>query len=318
MTQISAYAVSLVVPIYNAGTFLPRCLHSIRQQSLQNIQIICVDDGSTDNSAKLLSEAAAADKRFTIITQENRGLSEARNRGLEEVKGKYVFFLDADDYLHPQALEIFYNVAEKSQAPVVISDCFLRLGKDKQKKQTYDSSNVSYKLCCHPLEDLYSHRFVSAVVWNKLYRTDTLQNLKFIKGIYFEDWPFTACLFAALDKFALIHEKLYVYNTTSPSIVRSDFSVKKIQDYITGIHYVHRYLMQQNKQNEWQIIRKKRITTSMKMILSKISKSQNNKDELEKYFLQEYAKLKQENLVYFSELSLKSQLRLLRIMWHQR
>ena len=121
-----------------------------------------------------------------------------------------------------------------------------------------------------------------------------------------------------IAKFALIKEKLYMYNTTSPSIVRSSFSLKKIHDYILGIRHVYNYFMAQNKNDEWNIVRKKRISLSLKMVLSKITKSTENKDELEAYFKQEYLKLKSEGIVSFMDLTLKSKFRLLRLMWHQR
>ena len=318
MTDTAAVAISVIIPIYNVEKYLPRCLESVINQSFSNIEIICVNDGSTDNSGKILAKFGAKDARFRIITQDNQGLSASRNNGMEIASGSYIFFLDADDFLHPQALEIFYNTALQSGCPIVISSTFCRLGKDSLNCKKYETDSVPYKVCSNPLTDLYKHRLVSAVVWNKLYRTSALRRFRFIEGIYYEDWPFTTCVFSNISSFAMIREKLYMYNTSSPSITRSTFSIKKIHDYIRGIRHVYNYFAAKNKMNQWDIVRKKRISLSLKMILSKITKSAENKNTLEAFFKQEYLKLVEDGLISFRDLTLKSKFRLLKIMWHQR
>lgn len=318
MTDTAAVAISVIIPIYNVEKYLQRCLNSVVNQTFDNIEIICINDGSTDKSGEILSKFALNDPRFRVITQENQGLSASRNNGLEVASGAYIFFLDADDYLHPQTLEIFYNTAQKSECPIVISTSFCRLGKDLLKTKKYRTSEISYKIYTNPLEDLFKHRLVSAVVWNKLYRSTALKHFRFIEGIYYEDWPFSTCVFANISRFSAINEKLYLYNTTSPSIVRSSFSIKKIQDYICGIRHIYNYFKACNNPTQWNIVRKKRISRSLKMILSKITKSTENKNELEQYFLQEYLKLKNDGIITFRDLTLKSKIRFLRILWHQR
>lgn len=318
MASTTQSAVSIIIPVYNVEQYLQRCLKSVQKQTLTNIEIICINDGSTDNSGNIIQKFASADNRFKVITQENQGLSASRNNGINAASGEYIFFLDSDDYLHPQALEIFYKTALRSNAPVVISKCFEKKHTAALQLKDFTCDTIPYRLCKTPLNDLYKHRFVSAVVWNKLYKTELIKRFHFIEGIYFEDWPFTACIFADISCFALIKEKLYIYNKISPSIVRSQFSTKKIHDYIYGIRYVYNYFRNQGRMKEWEIIRKRRITSSLKMILSKIAKSLENRSELEAYFKQEYTKLAAEKIIFFSELSLKSKFRLLRLMWHQR
>jgi glycosyltransferase involved in cell wall biosynthesis len=311
-------AISIIIPVYNAAKYLTRCLSSVQQQSLKNIEILCINDGSTDESARLLEQFAENDIRFKIINQENQGLSAARNTGLEKATGDYIFFLDADDWLHPQALEIFYNAAQKSGAPVVVGETFCRLGKDKPNLCTYKPQNLNFSLRFSPLHDLYKKRRVSAVAWNKLYRADVVRSHRFINGIFFEDWPFTTCLFSDIDFFAAIKQPLYMYNTFSCSITRSDFSIKKIQDYMTGIRYVAEYFSKSEREKKWRLVQRKRIATSVKMMLSKISKSSDNKQQLESYFKQEFMSLRQQNIIRFNDLSLKSKFRLCRLWWHQR
>ncbi len=311
-------AISIIIPVYNAAAYLTRCLSSVQQQSLQNIEVLCINDGSTDESTRLLEQFAENDIRFKIINQENHGLSAARNTGLEKATGDYIFFLDADDWLHPQALEIFYNAAQKSGAPVVVGETFCRLGKDKPNLCTYKPQNLNFSLRFSPLHDLYKKRHVSAVAWNKLYRADVVRSQRFINGIFFEDWPFTTCLFADIDFFAAIKQPLYMYNTSDYSITRSNFSIKKIQDYMTGIRYVAEYFNTPERQKKWRLVQKKRIAVSVKMMLSKISKSPDNLPQLEACFKEEYLPLWQKKIICWRDLSLKSKFRLCRLLWHQR
>ena len=105
--------VSVVIPVYNTYKYLPECLESVINQTLADIEIICINDGSTDFSSKILEEYASKDKRIKIISQNNQGVSCARNRGLEIARGEYIYFLDSDDKITLTALEELYDIAEK-------------------------------------------------------------------------------------------------------------------------------------------------------------------------------------------------------------
>ena len=310
--------ISVVVPVFNAASYLPRCLSSVQKQTIANLEILCINDGSTDNSGQILQQFAAADERIKIINQINKGLSAARNCGITAAQGRYIFFLDADDYLHPQALEILHTAANMSHAPVVVGETFCNLCRRKPNTVVYDLHKMKPTIYHHPLSDLYRKRKVSAVAWNKLYRADIIKHRRFIEGILYEDWPFTTCLFADIDFFAGVPMPLYMYNTEATSITRSNWNVKKIKDYMIGIDYVYKYFSQPEKQHQWPLVQRCRIALSLKMVLSKISKSKENIAELEKFFKQEYLKLKQQKIISFRQLTLKSKFRLLRLLWHQR
>lgn len=312
--------ISVVIPVYNVEKFLPRCLDSVLMQTFTNIEIICINDGSEDGCPTILKEYAAKDKRLRIVSQPNRGLSAARNVGLDMANGEYIFFLDSDDFLHPQTLDIFYNVALKTNAPLIISSDFNKFYDENYviSDNFLPVQDTKYKLSANPLRDLYKYRIVSSVAWNKLFRADCIKSARFIEGISFEDWPFITCLVSSLKTMAVINEKLYMYNAGCPSITRSPFSVKKIHDYMVGIYHVYNYFQQKGDAEQWKLVQNKRVSVSLKMVLSKISKSAENRDELEKYFKKEYKKLTAENIVNFNHLSFKSKCRLLCLMWHQR
>ena len=108
--------VSVIIPVYNVEKFLRDCIESVINQTLSDIEIICINDGSPDNSIDILNEYASIDPRITVISQENRGLSVARNRGMRLAKGKYLYFIDSDDkLLDPDALEVLYTKAEEKR-----------------------------------------------------------------------------------------------------------------------------------------------------------------------------------------------------------
>ncbi len=111
--------ISIIIPIYNVEKFLPKCLNSVVSQSYKNIEIIAVDDGSTDESGKIADKYAQNDSRIVVLHKKNGGLSSARNAGLKLAKGKYVLFLDSDDYITSQAVEILLKYAIKENASIV-------------------------------------------------------------------------------------------------------------------------------------------------------------------------------------------------------
>ena len=137
--------VSVIIAVYNAESTLRQCLDSILAQSLKEIEIICVDDGSADQSAMILKEYADSDERVRIITQENQGAGAARNTGLEEAKGEYLSFLDADDFFEPDMLEKAYLKAKEGDARIVV------FGSDQYREDLDEFREVSWTLRKHAL-----------------------------------------------------------------------------------------------------------------------------------------------------------------------
>ena len=112
-------AISIIVPIYNVEKYLRRCLDSVLNQTFSDWEAICVNDGSPDNSDKILAEYASRDKRFKIVNKTNGGLSDARNAGFPHATGKYIMYLDSDDFIHPQTMEIAYKMAVRDNSDMV-------------------------------------------------------------------------------------------------------------------------------------------------------------------------------------------------------
>ena len=112
--------VSVIIPVYNTGPYLEECLNSARNQTLKNIEIICVNDGSTDHSLDILQNCAKQDNRVIVINQKNQGVSHARNVGIQHAKGKYIYFLDSDDYLAHEALDTLVNTMDAGDLEILL------------------------------------------------------------------------------------------------------------------------------------------------------------------------------------------------------
>lgn len=215
--------VSVIVPIYNTEDYLNECLTSIINQSLKDIEIICIDDGSTDNSLEILREFAKMDKRITIFSQKNKGQGSARNLGLKHAKGEYICFVDSDDILKLNELKDTYNICSKNSLDFLVFKLFTYnegTGKKYNEKQ-YEMEDIkSFKNKVFNYNDLKSSIFkipVSPV--NKLYNGDFLRNLniKFPENIIFEDNIFFWDVLFNSKRISLYDEYLYIRRRHSNS-----------------------------------------------------------------------------------------------------
>jgi glycosyltransferase involved in cell wall biosynthesis len=184
-------AISIAVPVYNVEKYLIKCLNSIFKQSFKDIEVICVDDGSTDKSPLILKEFSKIYENMKIITQENQGLSVARNAAVAEAKGKYTMFIDADDLLTMgTALERLYNYAESHNSDVVIFD-FLSGGVDLKNPQRHHFPNVAERYGETSfnafLAEPFVYRFIPVATWTKLYKTKVIRDIQFVPNLNNQD-----------------------------------------------------------------------------------------------------------------------------------
>ena len=259
--------VSVIVPVYNVERYLARCLDSILSQTYRKLEVICINDGSTDGSRDIVVDYVTKDSRIIAIDQANGGLSAARNRGLSVATGDWVIFVDSDDWIPPYAVERSLKIAEESGAMVVASRNYL------VEEQGGDSARpcdcASWKLLSPALAKIVGQRKIQSSACNKLYSVQVLKNRRFIEGIYFEDWPFVTCLFGDLDYFALADAPMYVYCKNGESTVRSSFNEKKVDSYLTGISFVAEYF----RDHAMQKYAMRRIAIAVKMLVGKVWKS---------------------------------------------
>lgn len=136
--------VSIIIPVYNVSNYLKTCLESVINQTYKELEIICINDGSTDNSLEILKEYASKDKRIIIIDKKNAGVSAARNDGIEKSNGEYIFCMDSDDYIDNDFIEVFYNNAEKNNSDLVVLSTFWNL--DKRVNKDYHSALPTWSM----------------------------------------------------------------------------------------------------------------------------------------------------------------------------
>lgn len=208
--------VSVIIPVYNSEKFLKRCVNSLRKQTLKEIEMIFINDGSTDNSLSILKSFEKIDNRIKIINQENSGPSIARNNGIKIAKGEYISFVDSDDWLDINMYKEMLELAHKSKADVVISDIIVI---NSNSKQYVNGLNIKGKeLFKDDIEEyiikelLKNSKYNS--MWNKLYKKNIiLENSIFLdEGLFYaEDWLFNIEFFTKINKAAYIKKAFYYY-----------------------------------------------------------------------------------------------------------
>ena len=208
--------VSVVIPIYNVEDYLEDCLDSIVNQTLTDIEIICVNDGSKDNSLEILNEYAKKDDRITVIDQENGGHAVATNRGMDCAKGKYLFLMDSDDMLKLDALEKTYNVAEEKNVDFVL---FQAINYDDEKNEFYEAENYNMSLIADRVgDDIFSFDDLgdlslrmAVTPWTKLYNREFVVNseVRFPEGLIFEDNIFFWEILLNAERIYFLKEHLF-------------------------------------------------------------------------------------------------------------
>lgn len=263
--------ISVIIPVYNVEKHLEKCLKSVINQTFQDMEIICVDDGSTDGCANILKKFANKDKRISVITQKNQGLSIARNNGLAKAKSEYISYVDSDDFVHPEFLQKLYELAQEYKADVVGCD-FAKIYSNESLPDLQGAKPKEYIPALPVL--LHRKNFIHFNVWNKLYTRRVIKDIDFVPGIYFEDWVYNSCVFAGAKSFVWLDEKLYGYRISDNSIMRSSFNHKKLDDYVSGIHAVRKFYKEKFPEH-WKDVRDTRVARTVKMLMNSTRRSHN-------------------------------------------
>ena len=300
--------VSVIIPVYNVEKYLPECLDSLLAQTYPHWQAICVNDGSKDNSLQILQQYAAKDKRFSIINQANQGLSMARNNGLKQAKGEYVYFLDSDDCLHPQCLEVASSCAEKYQAEMVCLG-FLKNKTGHIAPQKYELNKIKSKVTNTPLFCQTKHgKFrISFNVWTKLYKRELLNGLEFIPKIHFEDYPHTYAVLARKPKTVILDAKLYFYTINPQSISAQKSTVQTIKDFAAGLNFVCDIYQKSAAEKELKFMQRHLIPAILAEEFRRCAAAQKDTSaELWQAFAQELGELKQKGMLHWRGHKLKN------------
>lgn len=220
--------ISIIVPVYNVEKYLNRCIDSILNQTFKEYELILVDDGSTDNSGKICDLYEKKDKRIKVIHKENGGLSSARNCGIEKSIGKYIGFVDSDDFIHPQMYSYLYDYLDKYKADISI--CAFRKVKENEciKKQIKNKElNIVILNNIEAQYELYkNHGDQFVVAWNKLYKRELFRDLRYEEGKIHEDEYIIHQILYKSKTIIYIKEEFYNYYIRENSIMNSKFSLK--------------------------------------------------------------------------------------------
>lgn len=223
--------ISIIVPIYNAEKYLNKCIDSLINQTKKELEIILVNDGSTDNTENIIKEYK--DTRIKYYKNKNQGIGKTRNFGISKATGKYLMFVDSDDYLEKDACELLFNKIENDNLDIVICD-FYRL---------YDNSNLTEDILIdfentNLKESPYILNEINLSPWNKIYRTSLIKdnNITFNETLKYEDTPFVAIALDKANKIGKVNKCLnyYLIHGNSETTVRDEkcFDIIKIVDIV--------------------------------------------------------------------------------------
>lgn len=231
--------ISVIIPAYNVEDYVGRCLESCIRQTYQNLEIIVIDDESTDHTLEICKKYAECDDRVRVISAEHGGLSRTRNKGLQEATGEYLAFLDSDDFIRPNMYETLYCMLDRTAADVAVCDYYKGNYQDLAALPAMPESQRSELRVFTGQEMLENwhgrYTRVETVVWNKLYRRnmwleETGKLVGFPEGVLFEDTHITHMIIDKADKIVYTDEKMYVYFERKESIVNTGVTCRMAKD----------------------------------------------------------------------------------------
>lgn len=221
--------ISIIVPVYNVEKYLKKCVNSIITQTYTNLEIILVDDGSKDSSGEMCDEFSKSDSRIKVIHRKNGGLSAARNSGIEVYRGKYVTFIDSDDWIEPTYVEYLYYLLKKYNSDV--SQCAFRYI-DSKKKIYNKVTNSDYEEVYNSkdaIKNLLHSKYLITSAWGKLYKRCFFDRLRYPEGKLFEDIPVTYQVMLDSEKICYGDHALYNYFYNEGSISKSSFNPRRLE-----------------------------------------------------------------------------------------
>ena len=219
------YLVSVIINVYNCKEYLPYSLESVRQQTYKNLEVILVDDCSTDGSGEFCDEYCKQDERFRVIHHEkNTGVSGPRNTGLRAAKGEYIYFMDSDDYIHVEAIEVLVEAIKETGLELAIFDfqktnsLHIDINQPRERKplELVPAEKIVFEML------MYKVPLIWNVVWNKLYKRSLINGISFNDYYSIQDQDFNLRVYQRIEKAALIPERLYWYYANPKSLQRDE------------------------------------------------------------------------------------------------
>ncbi len=236
--------ISIIVPVYNVEKYIRKCISSISEQTYKNIEIIAVDDGSTDESGKILDEISKGEPRIKIIHKKNEGVSAARNDGLAVATGDYVSFVDGDDYISKDYADYMAELAASGADFCLSTNCYMKKGEkqiEELKTEKYSPDDATaLLLSCK----------VIVGCWNKLYKREFLKknNLTFSSKLFYGEGLYFIVNAAQCANFVTVgNKKVYYYRRDNENSACTNFNIKKIQNGEESLKYIEKELVGKTK-----------------------------------------------------------------------
>lgn len=224
--------VSIIVPIYNVEKYLKRCIDSILHQTYRNLEIILVDDGSTDHSGEICDGYAEQDCRIRVVHKKNGGLSDARNSGLDIAYGEYISFVDSDDWIRDDYINVLVEALEYGKTK--ISACSYRKVNELEKSREASADLISENLEIWTISEAYQHLFLNKQIdcsaWAKLYEHTLFSDIRFPLGKLYEDQFTTYKLFHSSQGVTYVDQEMYYYFDRAESIQNEQFTIRKMDE----------------------------------------------------------------------------------------
>ena len=239
--------ISVIIPVYNVEAYLPACIESVTGQTCTDLQILLIDDGSTDRSGIICDAYAAKDSRIKVIHIEYRGVSAARNIGIAMAEGEWISFVDSDDVVHPEMLSRLLAAAERYRADLCMC-AYIHIHSVEREKSFLESPAVRNG----SVEIVHSRLYVQQVlngekdlvVWRSLYRREAVQKCRFDEGRFFEDIPYLVHIASYIQKTVSIKDLLYGYRQREGSITKvisPERLVQRMDAYELRNRYVQKF-----------------------------------------------------------------------------
>ncbi len=246
--------ISVIMPVYNSARYLEQSVQSVIGQTLQDWELICVDDGSTDGSAAILNDLARQDDRIRILNQANAGVTAARHRGVDASSGEYICFLDSDDVLTPDALESLLGAAEEFGAEIV-SHGYTKVaaGWELPVDSSAPSAKHSYQVAANPFKDI-EHKKIPIVLWGKLFHKELLTGFEWPDIHFSEDLFMTLALSVKSQRIAYTEEKL-IYYRQHPESATKTMTAEKLDEIFCSVNLVMDTITPDNREDGHHIKR---------------------------------------------------------------
>jgi len=313
--------ISVIIPVYNVEQYLEDCLDSVIKQSYKKLDIIIVNDGSTDNSLNICEKYAASDSRIRVVCRENGGLSAARNTGISLAQSQYITFIDSDDMIDRDMLRYLYLLLKAYHADMSV--CQMQLideagEKIDTKNKVQKKCVVGNKIC---MNEFFCGTGIGTVAWGKLYKTIHFDDVRYPYGKYHEDVYTTYKIIAQCDSISIGTKKMYLYRNRQESITKSDFNAKHLDAVKANLKrakFIERYYPEMLVYAKAGIIYScnqcaLKISRQSKMDYNAIVYLQEKYRKYEKFYLKGKSRIPSKIFTVFAWIDLKMLIKILRI-----